>query len=221
LYFQKQILLIHRIHPKVVLTAAHCVDRKDPSKLVIRAGEWDIQTKNEIYAYEERYVKTVKKHGKFVRNSLLNDVALLFLAGAPLELAPNINTVCLPPQDHSFYNPDCFVSGWGKDIFGEDGRYQNILKKAKLPIVPLGKCRTNLRKTKLGQTFRLHNSFVCASGVKGKDRCTGDDGGPLVCPIIPGSQDRYHLTGVVSWVSLSSDALFEASSQFYCDFPGY
>jgi secreted trypsin-like serine protease len=191
-----------------VLTAAHCVDRKDPSKLVIRAGEWDIQTKNEIYSYEDRYVESVKIPKSFKRNFVpqQNDMALLFLAGAPLELAPNINTVCLPPQNHSFYNPDCFISGWGKDIFGKDGRYQNILKKVKLAIVPLRKCRRNLRNMELGQQLRLPNRLVCAGGVKGKDRCTGDDGGPLVCPIIPWSQDRYHLTGVVSWVSLSSDA---------------
>lgn len=31
----------------VVLTAAHCVDKKDPQILKIRAGEWDTQTKDE------------------------------------------------------------------------------------------------------------------------------------------------------------------------------
>lgn len=40
------------IHPKVVLTGAHCVDNKKTGDLKIRAGEWDTQTKNEIYAHQ-------------------------------------------------------------------------------------------------------------------------------------------------------------------------
>jgi plasma kallikrein len=116
-------------------------------------------------------------------------------------LTHNINTVCLPPQDHSFANQNCFVSGWGKDIHGKRGHYQNIMKKLEMPIVPNVKCQTNLRETRLGRYFRLHNSFVCAGGEKGKDACTGDGGGPLVCPINPGSHDRYHQIGVVAWVS--------------------
>jgi plasma kallikrein len=62
-------------------------------------------------------------------------VALLFLAAPQLELAPNINTVCLPPQYNRFDDHHCFVSSWGKNIFGNEGRYQRILKKIELPIV--------------------------------------------------------------------------------------
>lgn len=28
----------------VILTAAHCVEKREPSSLKIRAGEWDTQT---------------------------------------------------------------------------------------------------------------------------------------------------------------------------------
>lgn len=30
------------------------------------------------------------------------------------------------------------------------------------------------------------------------DMCTGDGGGPLVCPIL-GSSDRFYQAGIVSW----------------------
>jgi plasma kallikrein len=147
-------------------------------------------------------VQSITVHENFSKGALFNDVALLFLAGAPLELAPNINTVCLPPQDHSFENQRCFASGWGKDIFGKEGKYQVILKKVELPIVPHAKCQTNMRTTRLGARFNLHNSFVCAGGEKGKDTCKGDGGSPLVCPVVPGTFDRYYQTGVVAWVSV-------------------
>lgn len=40
------------IHPKVALTGAHCVQTKSANKLLVRAGEWDTQTKKEIYAHQ-------------------------------------------------------------------------------------------------------------------------------------------------------------------------
>lgn len=40
------------IAPNVVLTAAHCVFNQNPEKLIARAGEWDIMTKNEFLDYQ-------------------------------------------------------------------------------------------------------------------------------------------------------------------------
>jgi plasma kallikrein len=184
----------------VVLTAGHCVYGKQASELKIRAGEWDTQTKNEIYAHQDRDVVSFVIHEQYTKASLNNNVALLFLSNPPLELAPNIATVCLPPQDFNFDNLRCLASGWGKDIFGKEGKYQVILKKIELPTVPFNTCQANLRTTRLGARFNLHNSFMCAGGEKGKDTCKGDGGSPLVCPIA-GMQDRYYQAGVVSWVS--------------------
>jgi plasma kallikrein len=57
------------------------------------------------------------------------------------------------------------------------------LKKLELPVVPLRNCQQQLRETKLGPRFQLHNSFICAGGEKDVDTCIGDGGSPLVCPI--------------------------------------
>ena len=46
-----------------------------------------------------------------------------------------------------------------------------ILKRIELPMVPRDKCVKELRSTRLGPHFRLHESFVCAGGVPGKDTC--------------------------------------------------
>uniref|UniRef100_A0AAG5DIW8 Peptidase S1 domain-containing protein n=2 Tax=Anopheles atroparvus TaxID=41427 RepID=A0AAG5DIW8_ANOAO len=186
------------IHPSVVLTGAHCVQNKQPVQLKVRVGEWDTQTKNEIYPHQDRSVVEVVVHPEFYKGGLHNDVALLFL-DSPLQLNDGIQTVCLPPQDMVFDHATCFASGWGKDVFGKAGTYQVILKKIDLPVVPNDKCQSALRTTRLGAKFNLHKSFLCAGGVPGKDTCKGDGGSPLVCPIPNGPQHHYYQTGLVAW----------------------
>lgn len=185
------------IHPSVVLTASHCVQNKSPAQLKIRAGEWDTQTRNEVYPHQDRQVVEIVNHPEYYKGGLYNDVALLFL-DSPLKLDEGIQTVCLPPPNAKFDHTRCFVSGWGKDVFGKAGTYQAILKKVELPVVPNAQCQTSLRSTRLGPKFVLHNSFMCAGGELGKDACKGDGGSPLVCPI-QGSSQSYHQTGIVSW----------------------
>lgn len=185
------------IHPSVVLTAAHCVFTKSPRELKIRAGEWDTQTTEEILPHQDRRVVEIVIHNDYYAGGLFNDIALLFL-DAPVKPADNVNPACLPPQDTNFDGSRCFASGWGKDLFGKEGRYQVILKRIELPIVPVDKCEADLRKTRLGVHFKLNRSFVCAGGERGKDTCKGDGGSPLVCPI-EDQPGRYYQTGMVAW----------------------
>uniref|UniRef100_A0A182M075 Phenoloxidase-activating factor 2 n=1 Tax=Anopheles culicifacies TaxID=139723 RepID=A0A182M075_9DIPT len=185
------------IAPYVVLTAAHCVYNVQKDKLLIRAGEWDTQTRDEYYQHQDRRVAEVITHDAFNKGSLANDVALLILM-EPFQLAENVQPICLPPKGTSFDRSKCFASGWGKNIFGKEGLYQVILKKVELPVVPHGECQQSLRTTRLGKRFVLHQSFLCAGGVAGQDTCRGDGGSPLVCPI-PGSSTHYYQAGIVAW----------------------
>lgn len=57
-------------------------------------------------------------------------------------------------------------------VAGDKGRFQVILKSVELPIVPKDRCQAALRTTRLGQFFRLHDSFMCAGGEAGIDTCT-------------------------------------------------
>ncbi|KAK0080043.1 hypothetical protein PV325_000497 [Microctonus aethiopoides] len=185
------------IHPQVVLTAAHCVNGKSPDQMKIRAGEWDTQTKREPFPHQDREVSRIFIHENFHPGALRNDYALLILT-QPLELAENIDVVCLPEANEVFDGAQCFASGWGKNVFGQQGQYQVILKKVELPVVNRQVCETSLRSTRLGRYFVLDRSFVCAGGEPGKDTCRGDGGSPLVCPL-RNDPGRYAQVGTVAW----------------------
>lgn len=185
------------IHPKFVLTAAHCVNNKK-DVFTIRAGEWDTQTTNEQYKHVDVSVKKVIIHPEFYSGGLHNDIAFLVLK-EELQLGPHIGTICLPEQGYTpAVQSYCSVSGWGQDVFGKKGIYQAILKKVDLPIMHRNTCQKNLQTTRLGKRFLLDNSFLCAGGEKGKDTCKGDGGSPLVC-VKDAENDIYQLTGLVSW----------------------
>ncbi|KAL9930760.1 LOW QUALITY PROTEIN: phenoloxidase-activating factor 2-like [Glossina fuscipes fuscipes] len=185
------------IAPNVALTAAHCVINREARQLIVRAGEWDTQNTNEILPHVDKQVKEKIVHEKYSRGTLYNDAALLILE-EPYRWEENIRPVCLPEPNTNFDGLRCFATGWGKDTFGREGKYQVILKKIELSVVPHSTCENQLRQTRLGLYFNLHKTFLCAGGELGKDTCKGDGGSPLVCPI-PGFKDRYYQAGIVAW----------------------
>merc|ERR1712186_151652 len=142
------------IAPGVLLTAAHCVDkfRQNPTELKIRCGEWDTQHQTEPYPHQDREVSNLAIHPEFDGRNLQNDFAVLFVS-EDFILDQHIDTACLPAAE-----------------------------EIDLPVVNQGVCQDKLRSTRLGQKYKLHDSFLCAGGIAGKDTCKGDGGSPLVCP---------------------------------------
>lgn len=184
------------IHPRVILTAAHCVNGKNLENLRVRAGEWDTQTENEPMPYYEKLVSKIDVHPEFNSANLLNDFALITLE-SEVPLTAHINTICLPPPNVKFDFDQCLGTGWGKDNFNSVS-YRTNLKKIELPVIPVAECQSKLRRTKLGDLFKIHFSFMCALSEEGKDTCLGDGGAPLICPV-PGKQDVFYQAGIVAW----------------------
>merc|ERR1712102_120471 len=187
------------IAPGVILTAAHCVDkfRQNPTELKIRCGEWDTQHQTEPYPHQDRDVQNLAIHPEFDGRNLQNDFAVLFTYG-DFVLDQHIDPACLPAADEIFDGTTCFATGWGNDQLGAAGQYQVVLKEIDLPVINHGVCQDKLRTTRLGQKYKLHDSFLCAGGVPGKDTCKGDGGSPLVCPP-KYDPNTFVQAGIVAW----------------------
>ncbi|XP_031348096.1 uncharacterized protein LOC116174331 isoform X1 [Photinus pyralis] len=185
--------LIDDLH---IVTAAHCVRSYSPYDLRVRLGEWDVNHDVEFYPYVERDVSAVEVHPEFYAGTLYNDLALLRM-DKPVDLGKNlhISPACLPHPHEDYTGQRCWTTGWGKDAFGEFGKYQNILKEVDVPIMAFGQCQQRLQQTRLGYEFKLHPGFICAGGEEGKDACKGDGGGPMVCE----RGGTWRIVGVVSW----------------------
>ncbi|XP_077491535.1 uncharacterized protein LOC144102117 [Amblyomma americanum] len=178
-----------------VATAAHCLKNLRPQDIKIRLGEWDVNRDDEFYAHVEKQAAQVVIHPEFFPGNLNNDLALIRL-DSPVDLnMPHIGAACLPEPRESFEGHRCWVTGWGKDAFGNQGEYQHILKKVDVPVVSHGECEQRLKRTRLGPYYQLHPGFVCAGGEPGKDACTGDGGSPLVCEY----NGLWKAVGLVSW----------------------
>jgi len=185
--------LIDSLH---VLTAAHCIKTYHEQDLRVRLGEWDVNHDVEFYPYVETDVVNMVIHREFYAGTLYNDLAILRM-DKPVDFArnPHVSPACLPDAFSDFTGQRCWTTGWGKDAFGDYGKYQNILKEVDVPVISNRQCETQLQQTRLGYDFKLHNGFLCAGGEEGKDACKGDGGGPLVCE----RAGSWYLVGIVSW----------------------
>lgn len=87
---------------------------KDPQDLVIRAGEWDSKTENELFAHQDGEVFKIIKHERYYGAAVHNDIALIILTH-PFILTENVGTICLPSHGYRFETERCYASGWGKN----------------------------------------------------------------------------------------------------------
>uniref|UniRef100_A0A8C5K299 Serine protease 29 n=2 Tax=Jaculus jaculus TaxID=51337 RepID=A0A8C5K299_JACJA len=182
------------IHPQWVLTAAHCVRKKDsdPSAYRIHAGD--------VYLYESQKLWDVSQvivHQDYIRANLGSDVALLRLE-EPVHLSANVKPVKLPSVSLKVTSRNqCWVTGWGTISMFASLPPPYLLQQVQVPIVDNDLCEELYHNASShqyqGQRLIL-NDMLCA-GSEGRDSCRGDSGGPLVCRV----SGSWSLVGVVSW----------------------
>ncbi|XP_074837455.1 kallikrein-14-like [Carettochelys insculpta] len=167
------------IHPKWVLTAAHCSRRI--GSVQVHLGAYNLRVKE--FTQQRREILNYFIHPRYsLRHHLDYDFMLLEL-DEPVQLNSNVNTIKLATRCPT-PGRRCSVSGWGTTT-SPIKTHPDILQCANLYITSQAKCL---------QTYpgKITKSMFCA-GVErgGTSSCKGDSGGPLVC--------RGKLQGVVSW----------------------
>ena len=179
------------IHPKYVLTAAHCVfPTRSGATGTAYFGSHETCFDGNCDA-ETRTIIKATAHPNYNQNTVANDVAIL-------ELETPIYTIDPVPLRKSPYaanqnfenHKEAVALGWGT-INTATEQMSDVLQLGKVKMVSRNDC---------GQKYSgysksdIKDGMVCAVGKKqGTDVCQGDSGGPLFIPSL-GEQ-----VGIVSW----------------------
>ncbi|XP_006163485.1 ovochymase-2 [Tupaia chinensis] len=180
------------ISPQWVITAAHCVAKRNiAATLNITAGEHDL---SQTEPGEQTFTtETLIIHPHFSTKKPMDyDIALLKIAGV-FQFGQFVGPICLPEPGERFEAGFiCTAAGWGR--LTEDGEFPQVLQEVNLPILTQEECVAALLTLK--RPIR-GNTFLCTGFPNGgKDACQGDSGGSLMCRNKKGS---WTLAGVTSW----------------------
>lgn len=196
------------ITPSWVMTAAHCIFKKDPSLYSVTLG--DLHREKPEGSEQEFRVKKVVVHPKYNWPVVINnDIALLQLTRSAKKNS-FVNTVCLPDEAELVpVGTKCYISGWGQMTHPDSAAIK--LQQAPMPVVSNRDCQakhTDSTASKPGESA-VTSAMICA-GDAGKTKisgCFGDSGGPFVCQ---NSAGQWVQQGIVSWgdTTCSSKAHF-------------
>ncbi|XP_037093905.1 phenoloxidase-activating factor 2-like [Pollicipes pollicipes] len=161
----------------------------------------------------EMEVEEFLLHQNYSREEKYNDVALLFLR-APVELGPNLGTICVRPKVDG--NSGCTVHSFGLQPAGSSS-FDLRLREADQTLTPFVDCQRLLRSSPKGPFFQLHPSFVCTRSEATCDLGEDRAGSPLTCP--DAAAREHQLRGLVAWgvgcQSQQKPGVYTSVSDFY------
>ncbi|XP_059141387.1 trypsin-1-like [Physella acuta] len=172
-----------------ILTATHCFSgaSNDPKRWQVLAGKHYL---NRVDPGQQVVkVSQIILHDNFDNVSVANDIALLLLE-EPLVFSDVIRPVCLPTADQGVTEGEvCVMAGWGSTQGTAD---QMVLNQVLLPIISDDICALS---DWYGRDFIPGSTFCAGYEEGGKDGCTGDSGGSLICR----RNGRWFSQGISSW----------------------
>ncbi|XP_028406521.1 chymotrypsin-like elastase family member 2A [Dendronephthya gigantea] len=187
------------IHPRWVLTAAHCIKSRKKNYYTIRLGDLD-RGVSDPHEQEISVKRAIRHPDYFTPHPLNNDVALLELE-KPAKLNDRVGLACLPSSNYELPvndpNTRCYITGWGKTRYF--GHMAQMLRHVEVPPVDRKKCARRLAKSPGGSNRRITKQMICGGDDNtGVSACQGDSGGPYVCQNALGN---WEVHGVISWGS--------------------
>lgn len=197
------------VSKKVVITAAHCVDKKKPSEVLAVFGLY-YRTDLSDSIMENTYpITKIIIH----ENNTENDIAILLLS-RPIILRENIKPICLSNKHkyETFFGFEVNVIGWGLKAINEPS---SILQQAKLTMLNNNdsRCAAHLKES---TKDRLYCALQINKDQNFKDFrnistiCSGDSGGPLFVYY----ENKWLLLGIVSFVQTY---LSNEYNEYVCD----
>lgn len=135
-------------------------------------------------------------HPNYQTIGILNDVCVLkFNSAGNINLkAHNSDAVCLPSAGFEpAHGTRCWSAGWGLMTSPHGGREMaEKLQEVDLQIFSHEECE----KTQ-NSGYLVESAHLCAGWPQGgKDACSGDSGGPLICV---DEENQPVLVGITSW----------------------
>ncbi|OXU25381.1 hypothetical protein TSAR_005316 [Trichomalopsis sarcophagae] len=199
------------IGTRYILTAAHCVDGRDASKMTILAGTNILGDEKTGKVYQADALIPHPKYGALL--IVKNDVALIRLT-EDIEYTPKIKPIALPTSDYDQFDKTVVLSGWGKTSTADPPATN--LQEIQLNVLTKLKCKLFWIFVKPGH--------ICTLNQKGEGACNisiseilaahwltkvafKSESSPSVCPVLVvhlmSSQGSSHtLTGLrLKWSS--------------------
>jgi len=187
------------ISSNAILTAAHCLNGRDPNRLQILARAHDLRQFNGDRYDIDRWF--IHPEYRFNNSMHVNDIAIMKIKQS---FANDLRPCCLPTIQSSIYpraQTKAVVSGWGKLVAKPTSRTSPILQHVVMPIV-------DERNIKCRESIVDSNRQLCA-GYNNLpiDTCSGDSGSPLlVVEYNDQNQGHFVATGIVSYGNRQCDA---------------
>ncbi|CAH2098069.1 unnamed protein product [Euphydryas editha] len=165
------------ITPRVILTAAHCVDRLKPQYFKAIVGTNQLRSGGTAYA-----IRKIVQHENYDNEEIKNDIAIVFTE-KEVQFSDTVDAIELNDEPVE-KGEELLLTGWGTTSY--PGHLPNDLMQLELKAISYEECKEAHKNVNA-----VFETQLCALTKAGEGACHGDSGGPLV------REGRQ--VGIVSW----------------------